>query len=583
MRSISADNSGSIPTAFSNGFARGSAGVSLRGLSVNSTLVLIDGLRTTNYALADDGQKSFVDLNTIPMSLVDRIEVLKDGASSTYGADAIGGVVNLIMKREFTGIEGTGEFGFSQKRDGISQRFNITVGTGHLDERNFNAYLNFEYQRDGNISLGDRGFPYNSADLRSIGGVNRAPGRPGTNAGSIYAVVRPGMLTDPANPLSGVPTGIAQVLNPAGCGPLATPVFGPGTSVTTSGNFCQQDLVRYGDVQPEQTRAGVTGRVTAQLDDDNRAYASVSYYATKVHANGLPRGIRATVPTNTNGITLPVLLTNGQLNPNNPFAANGQVALINYSFGDIPVTAESLNHVLRGVVGVEGSISGWDYQVAAVAAHSWLDSRRFGFLRIPALLDAIADGSYNFVNPQLNSQAVRDLIAPPTLKQSTTDLDMIQATVTRSLFDLPGGPLNLGVGGSFRYEAVNDPNENANQDILGLGSSLRQRQPLCHCRLLRDRSADPRHTRCQRVRPLRPLFGGLQPFLAEGRREILADPAGRIARHLFARLPRAAVRGEWLKRTARLHHLRHFVQYQPRLSGVRRRARRRGQSLCSGL
>jgi iron complex outermembrane receptor protein len=473
IRSVSSDNSGSIPTSFSNGFARGSAGVSLRGLSVNSTLVLIDGLRTANYALADDGQKSFVDLNTIPQSLVDRVEVLRDGASSTYGADAIGGVVNLIMKKEFQGIEGTGEIGTTEKGDGISQRLNLTVGTGRLDEKGWNAYLNFEYQRDTNVSLRDRGFPYNTQDLRSIGGVNRTPGRPGTNNGSIYAVVRPGHLADPTDPLSGIPDGVAQVLNPAGCGPLATTVVAPGTSTATSGTFCQQDLNVYGDLQPSQIRVGVTGRVTVKINDTNTAYASVSYFADKVSAALPPRQIRSTVPINTNGITLPVLLANGQLNPNNPFAASGDVALINYAFGDIPAHAESLNHVLRGVISIEGEFDGgWSYQVAGVAAHTWLDSRRFGFINIPALQNAIATGSYNFVNPAMNSVDVRNALSPVITKQSTTDLDMVQAVVTKQLFDLPGGPLNLGVGGSVRYEAVSDPNENANQDVLGLGSSF---------------------------------------------------------------------------------------------------------------
>lgn len=102
VRSFSADNSGSIPTAF-EGFAAGASGVSLRGMTVNSTLVLIDGRRAANYALTDDGQRAFVDLNTIPLNAVDRIEVLKDGASSLYGADAIAGVVNIILHNTYQG------------------------------------------------------------------------------------------------------------------------------------------------------------------------------------------------------------------------------------------------------------------------------------------------------------------------------------------------------------------------------------------------------------------------------------------------------------------------------------------------
>ena len=76
---------------------------------MNSTLVLINGRRTANYPLADDGERGFVDLNTIPLDAVDRIEVLNDGASSIYGADAIAGVVNIIMKDEFQGVNANAE------------------------------------------------------------------------------------------------------------------------------------------------------------------------------------------------------------------------------------------------------------------------------------------------------------------------------------------------------------------------------------------------------------------------------------------------------------------------------------------
>src|SRR5205807_8926922 len=95
VRTLSADNSGTLPYSFGLAFAAGSSGVALCGLTVNSTLVLIDGRRAANYALADVGVRRFVDLTTIPIDAVERIEVLKDGASSIYGADAIAGVINV--------------------------------------------------------------------------------------------------------------------------------------------------------------------------------------------------------------------------------------------------------------------------------------------------------------------------------------------------------------------------------------------------------------------------------------------------------------------------------------------------------
>ena len=94
---------GLLSQGFSRAFAGGASGVSLRGLSVGATLVLIDGLRMAPYPLGDDAQRNFVDVNNIPFSAVERIEVLLDGASAIYGSDAIGGVVNVILKKSFTG------------------------------------------------------------------------------------------------------------------------------------------------------------------------------------------------------------------------------------------------------------------------------------------------------------------------------------------------------------------------------------------------------------------------------------------------------------------------------------------------
>ena len=103
IQTLASNNGPALTNSFTaNGaFASGASAVSLRGLSTNSTLVLFDGLRAAYYPLADDGSRNFVDLNTIPDDIVERIDVLRDGASASYGADAIAGVVNIITKKEF--------------------------------------------------------------------------------------------------------------------------------------------------------------------------------------------------------------------------------------------------------------------------------------------------------------------------------------------------------------------------------------------------------------------------------------------------------------------------------------------------
>ncbi len=122
LQTLAVDSQGSVPASFGNGFAPGSAGVSLRGLGAGSTLVLINGRRIAPYGLADDGQKVFTDLSVIPMEAVERVEILKDGASAIYGSDAIAGVVNIILRRDFTGTVGKVSFGTSKYHDGNQTR-----------------------------------------------------------------------------------------------------------------------------------------------------------------------------------------------------------------------------------------------------------------------------------------------------------------------------------------------------------------------------------------------------------------------------------------------------------------------------
>src|SRR6476619_1480857 len=142
LQTLTADGAGSLPTGFGNGFAAGSTAISLRGLGATSTLVLLNGRRMAPFARADDGQKSFTDLSTVPMEAVERIEVLKDGASSTYGADAIAGVVNIILRKDFTGVVAKLTGGTSKYRDGETYKASLTWGKGNLDTDGYNVLFN---------------------------------------------------------------------------------------------------------------------------------------------------------------------------------------------------------------------------------------------------------------------------------------------------------------------------------------------------------------------------------------------------------------------------------------------------------
>src|ERR1700679_2314251 len=172
IRTVSADNSGTLSQAFSGAMAGGADGVALRGLSVDATLVLVDGHRMASYPLTDDGQRQFVDIDSLPMAIVDRVEVLKDGASATYGSDAIAGVVNVILKKQFTGVDVSANAGSTDRGDGLSQRFAATWGTGDLGADGHNFYMSLEGRHQQAIPQEARGSYIAASDLTPWGGPN---------------------------------------------------------------------------------------------------------------------------------------------------------------------------------------------------------------------------------------------------------------------------------------------------------------------------------------------------------------------------------------------------------------------------
>ena len=472
LQTLAANNGSNLPTAFSaNGaFASGASGVSLRGLSTNSTLVLFDGLRAADYPLADDGVRSFVDINTIPDAIVDRIEVLKDGASSTYGADAVAGVVNVIVKKQIQGVSGSAEGGISQRGDAGHQRVTLTAGYGDLASQGFNVYVSGEYQHDSMLYNHDRGYPYNTLDLsrQNFNGVPGADNNPGANgviasAPTTSAVVTPATETTAGNIFTGqaINGSLPQVLSPAGCG--------TGTiehSSAAGGSYCEQNTVnQYGVLQPQQTRAGVTARGTVQLSDTVQAYLMGTYYQDRVYFTSGPNGTGSSQPTTVRGIVLPATLANGATNPQDPFAniidaATGQreSALLNYNFGDIPSSTTDMSRTYRVAGGINGTLgSSWKWNVEGTYMRTVLDQKFTGLPNYDALQSAIVNGTYNFIDPTQNSAAERSALSPELDARSTSTLWQVQGTLSRDLFELPGGMVQLGVSGQVRYEGIDDP------------------------------------------------------------------------------------------------------------------------------
>ncbi len=472
LQTVTANGSGNLPQNFTgNGaFAAGASGVSLRGLTTDSTLVLIDGQRAAYYPLSDDGERNFVDTNTIPESIIQSIDVQQDGGSATYGADAVAGVVNIITKKQIQGFEGGAEGGLTQRGDAGHQRLYATYGYGDLNRDNFNVWVNGEYQQDDLLMNNQRGYPFDSGNLTGIGGTNGNPN--GVNADGSFvgldnagpggatrvAQVRPvtvgadGTLT---------PVGLIQPINPAlGCNGLTTHV------VTGVGTVCEQNQVGdYGVIQPSDRRISSTIKATVNLGDNAQGYAMFTYSQNQVVYPETPRYITdhsRSSDANLINIVLPVRLANGQLNPNDPFAAQGYAAQPFYLFGDLNPTAIDFNQVLRGSSGVNGTVlshwgGDWHYNVGFVGMVDTLRRTFTGTPTFQGIIDAVNTGSYNFVDPSQNSAATRAAIAPTDVNTANSQEYALDVVVSKGLFKLPGGMTTLGLGGSARYESLYDP------------------------------------------------------------------------------------------------------------------------------
>src|SRR6202044_3548587 len=147
LRNLAANGAGTLNQGFTEAFAAGASGIALRGLTVGGTLTLIDSERMVAYPLSDDGERSFVDVTAIPFNAIDSVEVLKDGASALYGADAIAGVVNIKLKKTFVGSQFTAEAGASQHDDGRTFHGAAILGTGDLASDGFNIYAAVDWHR----------------------------------------------------------------------------------------------------------------------------------------------------------------------------------------------------------------------------------------------------------------------------------------------------------------------------------------------------------------------------------------------------------------------------------------------------
>jgi len=454
LQTLTVDGAGSLPTSFGSGFAAGSTAISLRGLGATSTLVLLNGRRMAPYARADDGQKSFTDLSTVPMQIVERIEILKDGASSLYGADAIAGVVNIILRKDFTGLQVRAETGWSRYDDAKQNKASITYGQGDLDEDKYNWVVNAEYSQSDELAASAR----KNRDWIGHGDI-----RPwGYGLGTQYAG---GYISNGA-------------ASPSPTGALLNPATGQYVSLPGCANFsksvqndprggCVWHQDQFRSLQPEIESINLYTRGTWQINPNLQAYTELGYSERRSSFTMTPGSTSSTVifPGQNN---VPQMINYGSLinmdasHPQNPY---GQDVRLRYSMFDVgPSVRNAKNTFNRFVVGLKGTNAGWDWETGFTHSESKLDLNWTNMINMQVLNDALSNPNSAlfpyYIGDQAgkNSPALYAALTRNGVSHSTTKLNIVDFKASRELpIALPGGNIGLAIGGEHRQEKLDNP------------------------------------------------------------------------------------------------------------------------------
>jgi outer membrane receptor protein involved in Fe transport len=409
LRDMVFNSAGTYDEQFTQGFAPGTSSIDLRGMGVNRTLVLLDGRRLPVYPFGHEGTQSFVDINAIPLAAIERIEVLKDGASAIYGADAVAGVVNIITRKDMDGAEGSIQLGTTSEGDGEEVRLNAvagkhweqTSGTLVVDYFNRQAVMakDREISSSANGPIDDRSFL----------------GNPGTWI-----------------PLSGPTAGLPQA-----------DVNCPAERIITSGpaSFCSYDFAPWATLIPETERLGLSGNLDHHLGDGMRLFARAMFSRSYSE--------RDLAPTN----NAPDLFFVPGADLNNPL---GEDMVVLYRMEELGPRRDEFDidsyNVLAGIGGYAGS---WDWEAAV--GYGRVDAKITGVKGYASLDDlqaAVFDGTLNLFGDSPNFDA--DSVSYTTGREGESKHYFADVKATGELFEMDSGTVQMAVGAEVRREEFSD-------------------------------------------------------------------------------------------------------------------------------
>ncbi len=434
----------------------GNSSANLRGLGANSTLVLLNGRRVSTHGAKGNA----VDLNSIPLAAVDRVEVLKDGASAVYGTDAIGGVINFILRKDFSGLEASAFVDVTEAGGGNIYRGSLVGGKGNLGTDGYNLMASLTYDRQQKLGSGSRSFSNGFQPERGLSpdttGTPFATqtGSGGTAMGSSFTLPSTGTQTyNRANLLSfqgkcdSVPT-MSQYQ----------------AALWGNAGFAFGCAFDYGGsevlIQPVE-HTNLVARGTFALGRDHTAFVELVGSQSKATKQFEP--YQVTTTGSIAGAQYPVGGPYYQdlsayiptFDPTKKIAYRWRCDLCGGR------TIETTTDAFRLLVGMEGVVFGnWDYKFGLSTAESKATSLLGpGYLFTDSMVSALGSG---LVNPWLMPGETQTPEALSLIQGASAQgerlfggkatLTQLDGTISGEIMKLPAGPLAVAAGFDVRQE-----------------------------------------------------------------------------------------------------------------------------------
>ncbi|UTH75819.1 TonB-dependent siderophore receptor [Chromobacterium sp. IIBBL 290-4] len=435
---------GVTPGTSSTSFVPGASYASMRGMDAKYTLVLLNGRRLATYAQLEGGTDAFNDLNTLPLSVIESVEILRDGASAIYGSDAVAGVINFKTKRNYQGTDSYVRYGQTSAGDGSEQAMGVSAGIGDLDKDGYNALISFDaYHREPVFY--SKHDPIKSRDFRRFGGDDNR-----------FLSTWGGWRISPKQQY------IAMPYCPS---PLVTKATGQV--------ICPIDYDQVDDQKsPRTSRYGLLSVGTKKLDANSEIYAELGLNQTQTMLRGGNNFLNAITlsPKDAAYPKDPSLIAALQaMNPNFvPGTSNITIYRgLNEGWGR---DRDATSTTYHAVVGYSTSRWDWDFDASINLSGNKVVNKNQDYLTTLEDSQSTGNPSGPTYNPFIHGNPTNSLSPFQALDQNkaTSALQALELKASKSeLFNLPGGAAGFATGLQWWHESLeSEPDANTQQGLV---------------------------------------------------------------------------------------------------------------------